>query len=220
MGGINKIMRIINKGELSVDKQGRIWRHSVRIGGAGHRQKILDRPRRAENKIKNPLMRNYYQIQTWENGERIVCMAHRLVWYYFNGEIPNKYLIHHINNDALDNSPDNLKCITHSEHSKIHPKKTWNKGISDVLWHRKTTDAKKRNYIKRTIYTHQLRYKYGYKATEIAEILDITTRSVHKQLQDYRKRGDAKVSLTEKINGQDVTIEDNKRQPCEIWSRV
>ena len=45
---------------------------------------------------------------------------HRDVWAYYNGEIPVSYVIHHDNDDKSDNSPANLKCVTKSEHQKIH----------------------------------------------------------------------------------------------------
>lgn len=44
-------------------------------------------------------------------GDRI-CLVHRLVWEEANGPIPEGMVIDHINQDKLDNSLDNLRCIT------------------------------------------------------------------------------------------------------------
>lgn len=45
--------------------------------------------------------------------------AHRFIYEAFNGEIPEGLQIHHIDNDRLNNSIDNLEAITASENSTI-----------------------------------------------------------------------------------------------------
>lgn len=44
--------------------------------------------------------------------------AHRLIWVYFNGEIPKGYSIDHINHSMSDNRIDNLRLVSHQENHK------------------------------------------------------------------------------------------------------
>lgn len=51
------------------------------------------------------------------NGKR--TYAHRFVWECFHGkQIPEKHQIDHVNGDKLDNSIENLQCLSHSDHAK------------------------------------------------------------------------------------------------------
>ena len=45
---------------------------------------------------------------------------HRAVWERFNGEIPEGYVIHHIDGDKSNNDLTNLQLMTKSEHVKLH----------------------------------------------------------------------------------------------------
>lgn len=48
---------------------------------------------------------------------------HRVIWEHENGDIPDKHTIHHIDEDTLNNSIDNLECIHQSDHMSMHSKK-------------------------------------------------------------------------------------------------
>lgn len=45
---------------------------------------------------------------------------HRYVWFYFNGEIPEGFDIHLINEDKGDNDIDNLCCLPRHDHQRGH----------------------------------------------------------------------------------------------------
>lgn len=49
------------------------------------------------------------------DGIRHNALAHRVVWSYLNGEIPEAMVINHINGIKNDNRPINLECVTKSE---------------------------------------------------------------------------------------------------------
>ena len=54
--------------------------------------------------------RHYFKIIT----------LHRVVWTYFNGEIPDGYVVHHIDGDRNNNDISNLTIMTSAEHRKLH----------------------------------------------------------------------------------------------------
>jgi len=45
---------------------------------------------------------------------------HRYIYTQHNGTIPEGYVVHHDNEDKLDNSPKNLIAMTRGEHQKLH----------------------------------------------------------------------------------------------------
>ena len=48
---------------------------------------------------------------------------HRYVWEYYNGPIPEGYVIHHTDGNRANNDISNLQCMTLLEHSKLHGEK-------------------------------------------------------------------------------------------------
>jgi len=64
--------------------------------------------------------------------------VHIMVWTSTNGPVPTGYLIHHWDWNKLNNSLDNLVCVTPAEHIKIHRggmphSAEWNANISASL---------------------------------------------------------------------------------------
>ena len=45
---------------------------------------------------------------------------HRVVWAYYNGELPDGYDVHHIDTNSANNTPENLKIMTRAEHRRLH----------------------------------------------------------------------------------------------------
>lgn len=52
------------------------------------------------------------------DGKVKATSVHRLIWSCFNGEIPPKMEIDHINHDRTDNRLKNLRCVSVSENRK------------------------------------------------------------------------------------------------------
>lgn len=50
------------------------------------------------------------------------CYVHQRVWCEYNGktEVPSGYVIHHLDENKLNNDPSNLVCLTRREHAQIH----------------------------------------------------------------------------------------------------
>jgi hypothetical protein len=62
----------------------------------------------------------YWAFEKTINGKRIVTLEHRKVWQEFNGQIPDGVIVHHKNENKLDNRIENLQLITKSEHNTLH----------------------------------------------------------------------------------------------------
>lgn len=56
----------------------------------------------------------YYDFKL-KDGKKIGFLGHRVIWVYFNGEIPEGYEIDHINTITDDNRLENLRLVTHKE---------------------------------------------------------------------------------------------------------
>lgn len=70
-----------------------------------------------EYKIGN---HGYYIIKFRIGDNYKSLLKHRLVWEYHNGKIPDNHIIHHIDENKLNNDISNLKCINKREHMHEH----------------------------------------------------------------------------------------------------
>ncbi|MFP4018670.1 MAG: GTP cyclohydrolase I [Bacteroidales bacterium] len=69
--------------------------------------------------VTNGKPRCYLSRQFW-NGNDKQIPEHRFVYEELNGIIDKSYHIHHINGLPNDNNPENLKCVSQDEHSRLH----------------------------------------------------------------------------------------------------
>ena len=99
---------------FEIDEEGRIWRLAIRKNAT---KVVTCNPRvRAEEPAKNGYLRVRMQI----NGIRIHVSAHRVVYRYFKGEIPQNAIINHKDTDLgrAHNHPDNLEPTSQSYNVK------------------------------------------------------------------------------------------------------
>lgn len=61
---------------------------------------------------------NYFYNK--KGRKRVVRILHRDIYEFYKGPIPDGYVIHHVDGNPLNNSIENLLCVTPSEHSRIH----------------------------------------------------------------------------------------------------
>ena len=52
------------------------------------------------------------------NGKQ--CRVHRGCWEAHRGAIPKGYIVHHIDGDRMNNAIENLACLPHGEHTRLH----------------------------------------------------------------------------------------------------
>lgn len=79
-----------------------------------------------ESKYGNIKIQNhgYYQVASYKEGNHNKLL-HRLIWEdHYQTKIPENYVIHHINENKLDNRIQNLQCVENLVHNKYNSKKT------------------------------------------------------------------------------------------------
>lgn len=96
-------------GLYHIDSHGRVW---TKRKDDGPGPPYEDRWRRAE---VGPVG-NYDRWQVSFQGKMVY--ANRLVWFWFNGEIPDGAEIDHDNNDKSNHSPYNLQPLNHTDNMR------------------------------------------------------------------------------------------------------
>lgn len=91
---------------FEIDARGRVWRvgHFTNAGNGT----IIPNPRRRAESGKKGYLRVFCSV----NGKRLYVMAHRLVWQYFRGDIPDGLDPNHEDGVKSNNNPSNLTLLT------------------------------------------------------------------------------------------------------------
>lgn len=104
---------------------------------------------------RNPPTRNYFTRYIEDNGKKYTLHLHKKIWEETWGLMEDNEVIHHIDGNPINNDMDNLKCMSQSEHLKLHRSENAHEVIcaecgtvwkttrlapvnfcSDVCWHR------------------------------------------------------------------------------------
>lgn len=69
----------------------------------------------------------YLKLSIYENesGRIRKIRAHRLVWEYFKGPIPEDLVVDHIDGNKLNNSLSNLQLLSHGDNIRKHHNKEY-----------------------------------------------------------------------------------------------
>lgn len=80
--------------------------------------------------------KGYVRITFRRNGKKLKILAHRLAWFFVNGEMPNGQ-IDHINQIKIDNRISNLRVVSQFENQHNLPMYRNNtSGITGVSWNK------------------------------------------------------------------------------------
>lgn len=75
----------------------------------------------------------YLSIQLWNQGQKKKICVHNLVAKVFLGEIPDGYVVDHINNNPSDNYVTNLQIVTIAENGKKAAKHSYGMKLGSKL---------------------------------------------------------------------------------------
>lgn len=87
---------------------------------------------------------NYFKSQNmgyWRKSTGNRNLLHRDVWEFFNGPIPEKFDVHHLDENKDNNLLGNLECLAKSEHTRIYG--IFNNQFTKGKKHREQNEAKK-----------------------------------------------------------------------------
>lgn len=101
----------VQLGILSIDRKGRVWSMQFRKGPSPWKKR--KKPIRAERE-----KRGYLYVFCNIGGHRFEVGAHRLVWQFYYGNIPDRITINHENGRKTDNKPKNLSLMTHGDNNR------------------------------------------------------------------------------------------------------
>jgi len=49
-----------------------------------------------------------------------ICRVHRACWVAYHGAIPDGHVVHHLDGNPANNDIENLSCVSHGEHWRLH----------------------------------------------------------------------------------------------------
>lgn len=81
----------------------------------------------SKGKLRDNLIhpKGYRRCSAVVEGKRCEALAHKVIWYIHNGEVPEGLMIDHINLDKTDNRIENLRLITASGNNQNVRHKGW-----------------------------------------------------------------------------------------------
>lgn len=95
-------LNLIDFDKYTITRDGKIFSHSVL-----HRCKEMHGYLTKRGYIRANMLCKDKQQRSYQ--------WHRVIWYYFNGEIPEGLEVNHKDEDKTNNSLDNLELLTHTE---------------------------------------------------------------------------------------------------------
>lgn len=100
------------EGEWIVEKNGKPMMLTMRKGKPG--------PKYPDGKETLWLQMYGYRTEDATEKTQFQLSFQAVLYAYFIGTVPARYVVHHIDDNPLNNKLENLLLVTRSEHSKLH----------------------------------------------------------------------------------------------------
>lgn len=109
------LLALVGMGILSIDAEGRVWRHKEMTRGSRHGGRWVDCEKRRADTGRSKKA-GYLRVQATVGNVRYTAPAHRIVWMVANRRpIPSGLDVNHRNGTKDDNRPENLELATRAE---------------------------------------------------------------------------------------------------------
>ena len=103
-----------------------IWQRLVAAGvkmrpraPLGNKHGLGGKGKLGQHKRGGPLhIDKRYLVTLDRDGKK--CSVHRGCWEAHHGPIPEDWVVHHIDEDRMNNTIGNLGCMSHEEHARLH----------------------------------------------------------------------------------------------------
>lgn len=136
------------------------------------------------NVLKPYQMKNgYYYVRLYLNGKNYTVASHRLVYESWYGKIMDDSLVvHHIDNNKLNNNIENLTLITRTENTCL----SFKEGLQMTVGNKFKTNCKVLTLKEITELKHLKTMNCSNK--RFAELFGVSTRTVSRYLSNKYKR--------------------------------
>lgn len=124
---MEECLRLISIGALQIDDNGHVWKKKRLVSGGVWRDIT---PRRIESSGRRGYLYVVFGVGT---GKTMQVLAHRLVWTFLHGPIPEGLQINHKDMCTSNNHPDNLEVVTNLENFR-HAQKHRALGRRNKTW--------------------------------------------------------------------------------------
>jgi hypothetical protein len=170
---MEECLRLLSLDVLRIDENGSIWRDK----NLSHGFWAPITPRRAENSDK----RGYLRVTVGVGkGRTMQALAHRLVWTFLRGPIPDGLQINHKDMNKTNNHPDNLEVVTNWENA-LHARRNRTKVRRNKTYRGLPVTSDQQ------IYDIRARYAAGANLTDLAQEIGRTPDYVRSLCKGGRK---------------------------------
>lgn len=125
--------------------------------------------------------RGYYRITTSKEGNFNKSL-HRLIFKEFYRKIPDGCVVHHKDNNELNNCIVNLQLLTEKEHNKLHAKGRKNSRFNDCIKIYKFKD-KRGCYYQARPYNHERRFSMS--SVNLDKVIEQVEEFINSPLNTY-----------------------------------
>lgn len=115
-GNEEYVYRLVRRGVIEIDDDGRVWLRKRRIPRTGRYETIEPRRCRCDTVF---ISTTGYIVNLQVDDRRVLCLARRLVWMHFNGPIPHCNVISPRDGDIRNHHPSNLVLSTRAKSIRV-----------------------------------------------------------------------------------------------------